>query len=434
MRFDIAKSGNGLTYEIRNIVNIANELKKSGVDITWENIGDPVQKGEKINPWIKDILKTLIDNDLSFAYSPTKGVEGTREFLAQEINKRGRIKITKEDIIFFNGLGDAIARAYAAIRVDARIIMPEPTYSTHLLAEVLHASFPPNTYRMNPYNSWKPDLLELERKVKSHRAIVGILVINPDNPTGFVYDEDTLLKIVDIAKKYNLFLVSDEIYTNIAYNGYKSVKLSDIIGDVPGMSLKGISKEFPWPGARCGWIEVYNRNNDSVFNEYINAILNQKMAEVCSTTFPQMAIPMLLKHPEYEKSLMERIKHYEKLSNIAFNILHDVPYIVVNRTNGAFYMSIVFNEAVLNNKQKLYIENKNVLKYIDKIITENIELDKRFVYYLLGSTGICVVPLTSFFTSLPGFRMTLLEKDTDKFEHTLKVIAEKIVEYIESAK
>jgi len=312
------------------------------------------------------------------------------------------------------------------------VIMPEPTYSTHFLAEVLHASFPPNTYKMNPYNNWHPDMRELEQKVKHQKAIVGILVINPDNPTGFVYPVETLRRIVKIAKENDLFLVFDEIYTNMTYNGQKSVPLSDIIGDVPGMSMKGISKECPWPGARCGWIEVYNADKDATFARYINTILNQKMSEVCSTTLPQMAIPRLLTHPEYQKYLDERVRHYEKLSNIAYDILNDVPYIAVNRTNGAFYMTVVFNEAVLNSRQTLPIEQKGVKDFIDSIVDDKIEPDKRFVYYLLGSTGICVVPLTAFFTSLPGFRITLLEKDVAKFEYIVKMLAAKIVEYVES--
>ena len=270
MRFDIAKSGNGLTYEIRDIVNIASELMKNDIEITWENIGDPIFKGEKVNTWVKEILKELLDDDSSFAYSPTKGVDKTREFLAEQVNRRGKVQINKEDIIFFNGLGDAIARSYSSIRVDARIIMPEPTYSTHFLAEVLHASFPPNTYRMNPYNNWQPDINELERKVRSHRAIVGILVINPDNPTGFVYTADMLKNIVRIAKEYDLFLIFDEIYNNIVFNGVKTLPLSDIIEDVPGLSMKGISKEFPWPGARCGWIEIYNLEKDEIGKGSIN--------------------------------------------------------------------------------------------------------------------------------------------------------------------
>ncbi len=434
MRFDIAKDGSGLVYEIRQIVSVAQKLKAYGIEVTWENIGDPIHKGEKIPDWMKDVLMGILRDDLSYGYSPTKGVDETREFLADRVNKAGKAQITPEDIIFFNGLGDAIARAYSAIRVDARIIMPEPTYSTHLLAEVLHASFPPNTYRMNPYRDWAPDIRELEQKVRSYKSIVGILVINPDNPTGFVHSPDTLKQIVEIAREYDLFLIFDETYINIVYNGKKTTLLSDIIEDVPGISMKGISKEFPWPGSRCGWMEVYNAHKDEKFERYINTIVNQKMSEVCSTTLPQMAIPKIVTHPEYEKYLNDRVRHYERLSNIAYNALKDVPYLIVNRSNGAFYMSMVFNEASLNDRQTLPIEQPEIRSYVEKLTSEKIEPDKRFVYYLLGSTGICVVPLTSFFTSVPGFRMTLLDRDEDKFEYIVKTLADKVVQYIESAR
>jgi aspartate/methionine/tyrosine aminotransferase len=179
MRFEISRGGSGLTYEIRNIVPIAHKLKEYGVKIIWENIGDPVQKGEEIPAWMKEVVAETIKEDRSFAYSPTKGVDETREFLARRVNARGKAQITADDIIFFNGLGDAIARSYSSLQVDARMIMPEPTYSTHFMAEVLHASFPPNTYRMNPYSNWYPDIREIEQKVKSHKSIVGILLINP---------------------------------------------------------------------------------------------------------------------------------------------------------------------------------------------------------------------------------------------------------------
>ncbi|MBU2234630.1 MAG: pyridoxal phosphate-dependent aminotransferase [Proteobacteria bacterium] len=434
MRFDIAKSGSGLVYEIRNIVNVANRLKQAGVEVIWENIGDPVQKGERVPEWMRVVLADLLQEDCSYGYSPTKGMDATREFLAERVNRRGKAQITPEDIIFFNGLGDAIARAYSAIRVDARIIMPEPTYSTHLLAEVLHASFPPNTYRMNPYCDWSPDVNELERKVKSHRAIVGILVINPDNPTGYVYPEETLRRIVQIARDYDLFLVFDETYHRIVFNGKKTVPISDIIGDVPGISMKGISKEFPWPGSRCGWMEIYNAGRDETFARYIDAILTQKMAEVCSTTLPQMAIPRIMDHPEYQPYLDERLRRYEKLSNIAYRILKDLPHVMVNRTCGAFYMTVVFNDAILNGRQSLPIAQEEIRTYIGKLVSEHIEHDKRFVYYLLGATGICVIPLTSFFTDLPGFRMTLLERDEARFEQIVRTLGEKIVQYVESSR
>jgi aspartate/methionine/tyrosine aminotransferase len=433
MRFEISRGGSGLTYEIRNIVMIAKKMQQYGMKIIWENIGDPVQKGEKIPDWMKEVLIDIIQEDMSFAYSPTKGIDATRQFIAERTNARGKAQVTSDDIIFFNGLGDAIARAYSSIQVDARMIMPEPTYSTHLMAEVLHASFPPNTYRMNPYNNWTPDLRELEQKVRSHRAIVGILIINPDNPTGFVYPVEAVETVVRIARENDLFVIADETYINIVYNGKTTVPLSDVIGDVPGISMKGISKELPWPGARCGWMEVYNADKDPIFARFINTVLHQKMSEVCSTTLPQMAVPRIMQHPEYKNYLRERTEHYEKLSAIAYGILKDVPFVIANKTNGAFYMTVLFNESVLNERQHLNIEHPEVRSYVEELVN-NVEYDKRFVYYLLASTGICVVPLTSFFTPLLGFRMTLLDKDVDEFEYVVKTIAAKITEYIQSSK
>jgi aspartate/methionine/tyrosine aminotransferase len=239
---------------------------------------------------------------------------------------------------------------------------------------------------------------------------------------------------VEIARNTTCSSSSTRTYHQIIYNGKKTVPLSDIIGEVPGISMKGISKEFPWPGSRCGWMEVYNAERDETFSRYIDAILNQKMSEVCSTTLPQMAIPRIMDHPEYQHYLDERVQHYEKLSNLANKILTDLPYVMVNRTCGAFYMTVVFNDAVLNGRQHLKIKQDDIRAYIEKLVAEPIEFDKRFVYYLLGATGICVIPLTSFFTDLPGFRMTLLDRDEAKFEKVVRVLAEKIVAYVESAR
>jgi aspartate/methionine/tyrosine aminotransferase len=96
-------------------------------------------------------------------------------------------------------------------------------------------------------------------------------------------------------------------------------------------------------------------------------------------------------------------------------------------------MTVLFNESVLNERQFVPIEQQEVRQYVESL-TKDIEYDKRFVYYLLASTGICVVPLTSFFSPLLGFRMTLLDKDIEEFEYVVKTIAVKITEYINSSK
>ncbi len=434
MRNELVTPGAGeLTYEIRNIVNVAEKLQKRGVKINWENIGDPIVKGEDIPRWMKEIVANeVMDND-TWGYCHTRGVLETREFICGLTNGRGGVQITPDDIIFFNGLGDAISTVYGNLRHESRILMPSPTYTTHSIGEAAHAQASPVCYRLDPANNWFPDLEDMENHVRYNPQISGILLINPDNPTGMVFPKETLEKIVAIARKYELFIIADEVYNNITYNGQTTVPISDVIGDVPAIAMKGISKEIPWPGSRCGWIEVYNGGNDDRFSKYINSILSAKMNEVCSTTLPQKCIPAIMRHPEYQTYLQERIRRYEKMSNITYDCLKEVPELMVNRTNGAFYMSVAFRDGLLTGRQSLPIENAEVRELVENLVNApGVSPDKRFVYYILASTGICVVPLSSFNTPLQGFRVTLLEKDEAECLRIYRTLAGKIAEYLKS--
>ncbi|MEW6486485.1 MAG: pyridoxal phosphate-dependent aminotransferase [Thermodesulfobacteriota bacterium] len=435
MRNNIVHIGAGeLTYEIRAIVEIAEKLQRLGVSVNMENIGDPVTKGEQIPLWMKEIVADLAMQDCSYAYCPTKGLLETRRFLANRTNARGGIQITADDIIFFNGLGDAIQKVYGLLRHEARVIGPSPTYSTHSSGEAAHAGQPPVSYLLDPDNHWYPDLDDLRLSIRYNPSISGLLIINPDNPTGAVYPEGILREMIALAREYDLFVICDEIYNNIVYNGQKTRPISDLIGDVPAIAMKGISKELPWPGARCGWIEVYNADRDPVFRRYVQSIVDSKMVEVCSTTLPQKAIPPILSHPAYPSYLEERKRRYEEYSNLAYEILREVPGLKVNRTNGAFYMAVTFEGGVLTEHQTLPVANPEVRALVEKLVAPpGTPLDKRFVYYLLASAGICVVPLSSFCTQELGFRITLLEPDREVFTRVFRNLAAKISEYLGSA-
>ncbi len=434
MRNNIVHIGAGeLTYEIRAIVEIAEKLNKLGMKTNMENIGDPVAKGEKIPQWMKQIVADMAMKDCSYAYCATRGLLETRQFLADRTNRRGKTQITPDDVIFFNGLGDAIQKVYGLLRREARVIGPSPTYSTHSSGEAAHAGQKPVSYRLDPDNNWYPDLDDLRLSVQYNPAISGILIINPDNPTGAVYPERILREMIAIAKEFDLFIICDEIYHNLVYNGQSTKPISDLIGDVPAIAMKGISKELPWPGARCGWIEVYNADKDPLFKRYIQSVLDSKMVEVCSTTLPQKVIPPLLSHPEYATYLQERVSRYEKFSNIAYDLLKVVPGIKVNRTNGAFYMAVVFEKGKLNDRQTLPIKNQEIQHLVEGLVSQpGVSLDKRLVYYLLASTGICVVPISSFCTAELGFRITLLERDEKEFTQIFKTMAEAIGAYLNS--
>tara|TARA_Y100000310_G_scaffold208118_1_gene208635 strand:+ start:780 stop:2075 length:1296 start_codon:yes stop_codon:yes gene_type:complete len=428
MRNNIVHIGaDELTYEIRGIVDVARKVEELGQPITWENIGDPVAKGEIIPRWITDIVKEKIDTDGTFAYGPTKGLQETRDFLAKKRSAESGISINAEDIIFFNGLGDAISKIYNYLNRGARIIGPTPAYSTHSSAEAAHAGTPHITYTLNPERNWLPDIDDLRNKVRYNPAISGILIINPDNPTGMVYPKKILKEIVSIAKEYDLFIVCDEIYAHLAYGDTPMTALAEVINDVPALVLRGISKELPWPGARCGWVEVYNSGKDEHFDRYVQTVNDAKMLEVCSTTLPQKAIPDILGDKRYTEHLEERSSQYAKRADEAYKILRGVSGIIAPKPSGAFYLTAVFTETLSQNA-KLPIENKKIRSFIEEQ-AKNVSVDKRFAYYLMGATGICVVPLSGFNSDLFGFRSTLLENSQEKFTWIYKTIAESIKAY-----
>lgn len=433
MRNNIIYSGaNELTYEIREIVAVANKIESLGQEITWENIGDPIQKGHKIPKWIKDIVSDLVSNDdKSYGYCPTKGILETRQFIANERNKQKGVQITAEDILFFNGLGDAIAHAYSKLTPYARVIGPNPAYSTHSSAEAAHASAPHITYRLDPENGWLPDIEDMRNKVKYNPNISGILLINPDNPTGIVYPKSILEEIVALAKEYDLFIIADEVYVDVVYGDTPITPLCEVIDDVPAISMRGLSKEIPWPGSRCGWMEFYNIGKDEIFDNYVKSLFNSKMLEVCATTMPQMALPKILSDDRYPDYLASNNDIYRKRAKDFYNAFSNIKGIKCFEPSGALYATVVFEPDALKPNQKLAITNIDVKEYIEPLTT-SIALDKRFVYYLLAATGICVVPLSGFNSDLPGFRMTLLETDDDKYNDTLKKLGKALKDYLAS--
>lgn len=424
-----------LNYEIRGIVKKAREIEALGYPITWENIGDPIQKHNTIPAWMKAIVSELVQDDKTYGYADSKGILETRQFLAQLNNDREGAQIGADDILFFNGLGDAIAKLYQFLIPTARIIGPSPAYSTHSSAEAAHANAGPITYKLDPDNQWLPDMNDLYNKVKYNPSVVGILIINPDNPTGMVYPKEVLEDFVKIAKEFNLLLIADEIYQNITYNGIHATALAEVIGELPAISLKGISKEFPWPGSRCGWMEFYNRNASKEFSKLCQTLENAKMIEVCATILPQLSIPLIMKHPEYKAYRQEQNERIGQRSQIMAEILGGIPGIKFNPTQGAFYNTIVFDESLLKHDQLLKIEDPKVKALLEKWLQEkDMPMDKRFVYYLLAAHQICVVPISSFCSDLRGFRVTLLEENEKVFRETFEKLGKAILQYLNSSK
>ena len=243
MRIELIPPGTGeLTYEIRNIVNVAEKLQKHGVKINWENIGDPIVKGEVIPEWMKEIVTRAVMDNRTWGYCHTRGVLETREFICDTTNSRGGAQITPDDIIFFNGLGDAIAKIYGCLRPEARVLMPSPSYTTHTLGEIGHAHSAPSLFCLKPDNNWYPDMDDLRNHVRYNPNICAIMLINPDNPTGMVYTRELLQEIVEVARENDLFIIADEVYIRSEGDGSTAF--------IPNIQDKRRATAFSAPAAR----------------------------------------------------------------------------------------------------------------------------------------------------------------------------------------
>jgi len=433
MRRNLVHMGAGeLHYEIREIVQVAHRVRSMGLDMTWENIGDPIQKGELPPDWIRQIVHEILERPEAWGYCDTAGVPEIREFLAANVNERaGGVQITSDDIMFFNGLGDAVAKIYGFLRREARILGPSPAYSTHSSAEAAHSGYNHVTYALDPYNGWMPDVEDIRNKVKYNDSIAGILLLSPDNPTGAVYPREILEEIAQIAREHNLFVIADEIYVHIVYNGEGHLHMSQWIGDVPAIAMRGISKEYPWPGGRCGWIEILNKGRDANFATYANSILAAKRLEVSSTTLPQLSIAQVMADARYPSHLKRREAMFAARAQEAYDFFADCDAVVVNKPQGAFYFTVMFKDGVLNNKQTLPIDNPKLREYIESQV-QGVSPDKRFVYYLMGAAGIVVVPLTGFHCSHDGFRCTLLEMNDERRAEIYRTLRAAIDQYVAS--
>jgi len=367
-----------LRYIIREIVDLAKKVEEKK-EIYWENIWDPVQKWEKIPSWMKEIVKNACNTDEVYWYCPTRWLDKTLEYI---ISKNP--KLTKNDIIFFNWIWDAINKLYKALAFDSRIIWPNPAYPTHSSTEAAHAGSFHITYRLDPNNNWYPDMEELENKVKYNPNIVWILVINPDNPTWVVFPKKIMKQFVNLCKKYNLFLIVDEIYEKLTFDKKDKILLADIIEDVPWIAMKWISKDLPWPGARCGWIEVYNANKDDNFRKYVDTLLALKMVEVCSTTLPQYVLPEIYESENYKNYLKSRIKKYQKRASLAEKILKDSKQLKIIKPKWAFYLTVLFDK--INKNKQISLEDKELEKLISSKLDKSTRFDEKFCYYLLAET------------------------------------------------
>ena len=432
---------NLMKYQIREIVDTAQKIQEIDPEFEFvaENIGDPIPKGWEVPMFLKDAIINEVSKkgDKVFGYSHSRGLPEARKWVVNYAKRFSpSSQLDYEYVLFCSGLGAGISALYHMLPKGKRVIQPTPSYPTHASMESYAAGAEPVAYKLDPDNDWQPDLEDMEKQIVDNPEVVGILVINPNNPTGAVYSRETLEKIVQLAEKHKLMIFSDEVYFRMVYNGYKFEQITEIAqGRVPLVVMRGVSKDVPWPGGRCGWLEFHNINLDDDFRKYADAVKKRILMEVCSVSLPQFILSQIYDHPDYEPWLEANNKELEANGNYIADVLNATSGMKVNRTNGAFYMMPLFEDGVLNDKQSLKIENDKVREYVEEEVSRpDMPLDQRFTYYLLAATGICVVPATGFFSPYNGFRLTTLDRDEERRKDTYARLSAAVEEYTASAK
>lgn len=238
-------------YDIRGpVLDHANRLEDEGHRILKLNIGNPAAFGfEAPDEIIQDVIRNL---GAAQGYSHSKGIFAARKAIMQRCQLQGIPNVEVDDVILGNGVSELIVMAMQALlNPGDEILVPAPDYPLWTAAVTLAGGTPVH-YRCDEANGWQPDLADIEAKTGAHTR--GIVVINPNNPTGAVYSEALLRALAEHAHRHRLVLFADEIYDRITYDGAVHVPLASLNQDVLCITFNGLSKNYRLAGFRSGWL------------------------------------------------------------------------------------------------------------------------------------------------------------------------------------
>ncbi len=380
-----------IAYAIRDITKLAEERKKSGGDLFYLNIGDPILF-DFVTPrhLIDATYQAMLDNHTG--YSASEGVPEAIEAVSHEVKNSG---IEPYEILITTGASEAIDFALSAlVNKGENVLVPSPGYPLYnaLLSRLIGVARP---YLLDEDNGWQPDVAHMESQIdEKTRAIV---IINPNNPTGAVYREETLRQIIAVARRHNLVILSDEIYNKLILNGQRHISIASLDRELPVVTFNGLSKSYLAPGFRIGWAVVSGASE--LVEDYTEAMKKLVRARLCTSHPKQFAIPIALNGNQAH--IKETIKKLQRRRDLTVERLNAIPNISCQRPNGAFY----------------------AFPRIDLDID-----DESFVKGLIRETGVIVVHGSGFgsLPKTPHFRVTflpsedILNKAYDRLEEYMK--------------
>ena len=317
-----------IRYAIREVVGLANQVKATGKEMCFLNIGDPnVFDFAPPRHMIDAVYQAMMDNHNG--YSPSPGTEEARSAVRRQAERNGIREI--RDIIITQGASEGIELCLTGLLEEGEnVLMPQPGYPLYssIMAK-LNAEV--NPYYLNEEDDWNLDIEDIERRInKKTRAIV---VINPNNPTGAVYPKETLLQIIELAKKYELLIFSDEIYDKLLFDDVEYTSIAALCDDVPVITFNGLSKSYVVPGFRVGWA-IFSGPAD-ILGDYIEAVNKMARARLCANHPVQFAVKPELEGPQdHIRSMLDKLTLRRDLT---VNMLNDLDEFDCKVPKGAFY-------------------------------------------------------------------------------------------------
>ncbi|MBB5022143.1 pyridoxal phosphate-dependent aminotransferase [Desulfurispira natronophila] len=278
-----------VNYEIRGkIAQKSGELLRSGHNIIELNIGNPAQFGFRVPEAINQaITQNIIQAE---AYSDSKGIFPARQAVVNETQLQNIEDVRIENVFLGNGVSELIMMSMEAfLNPGDEILVPSPDYPLWTAAVRL-AGGKAVHYNCREDREWNPDLADMEAKITSRTK--GVVVINPNNPTGAVYDKETLLEIVDLCRVHGLVLYSDEIYNKILYDDIEHHPMAALSNDVLTVTYGGLSKVYRAAGYRVGWMFFSGPVREA--EDYIDGITLLASMRLCSNALGQWGVQAAL--------------------------------------------------------------------------------------------------------------------------------------------
>lgn len=321
-------------YDIRGpVLDEAQRMESQGHRILKLNIGNPAPFGfEAPDAIMMDIIQHLPETQ---GYSDSRGLYSARTAIVQYYQTKGILNLEPNDVYLGNGVSELIPMTLQALLDPGdEILIPTPDYPLWTASTALAGGTPVH-YLCSEEDDWQPDLEDIRSKITEHTK--GIVVINPNNPTGAVYSKEVLQSIVDIAHEFGLIIFTDEIYEKITYDGVEAINMATLTkDDVLCLTFSGLSKAYRVCGYRAGWVAITGPKYAA--RDYIQGINLLASMRLCANVPAQHAIQTALGGYQSINDLILPGGRLKEQRDLSYKMLNDIDGVSTKQADGALYL------------------------------------------------------------------------------------------------